>query len=138
MWNAEPIRYLFFSQSSFKKNKNGNLYLDQGFSHLIWKLDRRGCEPIVMFDNVLNAQEMCKYADYFKFLEESKPALSLSAKITMGYEDYLQIPLQPLMDHLQSATYEAFEMDPVKYREYENAIYSALIDKKAELKDQQL
>jgi protein arginine N-methyltransferase 5 len=120
------------------KNKNGNPHLDKGISHLIYKLGRRGCSPIVMFDHLSNAQEMCNYANYFKFLKESEPAISLAAKITMGYEDYLQIPLQPLMDHLQSATYEAFEMDPVKYTEYENAIYSALVDKKAELNDRQL
>jgi len=30
-----------------------------------------------------------------------------------GYEDYLQSPLQPLMDNLESGTYEVFEKDPV-------------------------
>ena len=134
----EPIRYLFLAQSIFRRNKNGNPYLDQVFCHLFWKLERRGCEPIVVFENISNTQEISKYADYFRFLKESEPSLSLSAKITFGYEDYLQIPLQPLMDHLESATYEAFEMDPVKYREYENAIHSALLDKRAELIDQPL
>ena len=33
------------------------------------------------------------------------------------------------MDHLESATYEAFEMDPVKYQQYEKAIYEALMDR---------
>ena len=32
------------------------------------------------------------------------------------------------MHNLESATYEVFEKDPVKYTLYENAIYSALID----------
>ncbi len=36
-----------------------------------------------------------------------------------GYGDYLQAPLQPLMDDLGSATYDVFERDPVKYRQYE-------------------
>ena len=30
------------------------------------------------------------------------------------YYDYLQAPLQPLMDNLESQTYETFERDPVK------------------------
>ncbi len=30
-----------------------------------------------------------------------------------GYEDFLQSPLQPLMDNLESGTYEVFEKDPV-------------------------
>lgn len=46
-----------------------------------------------------------------------------------GYEDYLQCPLQPLMDNLESQTYEVFEKDPVKYNEYQRAIYTALLDR---------
>ena len=46
-----------------------------------------------------------------------------------GYEDYLQCPLQPLMDNLESQTYEVFEKDPVKYSQYEKAITKALTDK---------
>ena len=37
--------------------------------------------------------------------------------------------LQPLMDNLESGTYEVFEKDPVKYREYQNAIHHALVDR---------
>lgn len=47
--------------------------------------------------------------------------------------DYLQAPLQPLMDNLESQTYEAFEKDPVKYVQYEKAIVKAL--KKAQDQD---
>jgi len=35
------------------------------------------------------------------------------------YFDYLQVPLQPLQDNLESRTYEIFEKDPVKYVQYE-------------------
>lgn len=53
-----------------------------------------------------------------------------------GYEDTLQCPLQPLMNNLESHTYEVFEKDPVKYNEYMRAIYYALIDNiKPEEKD---
>jgi protein arginine N-methyltransferase 5 len=45
------------------------------------------------------------------------------------YMDYLQAPLQPLMDDLSSATYETFEADPVKYKSYEDAIVAALNDR---------
>lgn len=47
-----------------------------------------------------------------------------------GYEDFLQIPLQPLMDNLDQYTYEIFEKDPIKYIEYRRAIKLALLDKK--------
>lgn len=46
-----------------------------------------------------------------------------------GYEDYLQCPLQPLMDNLESQTYEVFEKDPVKYSQYEKAMHLAICDK---------
>jgi len=45
-----------------------------------------------------------------------------------GYQDYLQSPLQPLTDNLESITYEVFEKDPVKYEWYERAIAQALRD----------
>ena len=37
----------------------------------------------------------------------------------IGFLDYLQVPLQPLGDNLESQTYETFERDPVKYARYE-------------------
>lgn len=43
--------------------------------------------------------------------------------------DYLQAPLQPLTDNLENDTYEGFERDPVKYRQYEEAVYQALMDR---------
>lgn len=55
-----------------------------------------------------------------------------------GYEDYLQIPLQPLMDNLESGTYEVFEKDPVKYCKYQDAIFAALKHKAKLIKEEGL
>jgi len=33
------------------------------------------------------------------------------------------------MDNLESQTYETFERDPIKYREYERAVYLALLER---------
>ncbi|KAK2512830.1 hypothetical protein Q9966_016310 [Columba livia] len=38
-------------------------------------------------------------------------------------------PLQPLMDNLESQTYEVFEKDPIKYAQYQQAIYRCLMDR---------
>jgi protein arginine N-methyltransferase 5 len=46
-----------------------------------------------------------------------------------GYRDYLQAPLQPLMDNLESATYETFEKDASKYIQYEEAVLACLKDR---------
>ena len=54
--------------------------------------------------------------------------VSAAGDLGSGYADFLQSPLQPLMDDLGSATYDVFERDPVKYRQYEEAVYLALLD----------
>ena len=33
------------------------------------------------------------------------------------------------MDNLESSTYEVFEKDPIKYSQYETAVYKALLDR---------
>lgn len=42
----------------------------------------------------------------------------------------MQTPLQPLVDNLDSHTYNVFEKDPVKYDQYQKAIVQALLEKK--------
>lgn len=56
------------------------------------------------------------------------PPLSKFEKLCMPYYDYLQRPLQPLMDNLEANVYEVFEKDPIKYKHYEDAIFQALND----------
>jgi PRMT5 arginine-N-methyltransferase/PRMT5 oligomerisation domain/PRMT5 TIM barrel domain len=48
--------------------------------------------------------------------------------LELEYNDVLQSPLQPLADHLENYTYEIFEHDPVKYVQYEQAIYHTMYD----------
>eukprot|EP00659_Diplonema_papillatum_P022560 gene22560-34523_t len=55
-----------------------------------------------------------------------------------SFYDYLQAPLQPLMDNLESQTYEVFEKDPVKYKEYERASAKALFNLKAKFPGRQI
>lgn len=42
------------------------------------------------------------------------------------FRDTLQAPLQPLIDNLESETYETFERDLFKYTQYEEAVYRAV------------
>lgn len=48
----------------------------------------------------------------------------------MNYRNYIQSPLQPLADNLESATYETFENDSIKYDLYEFALEKAFACKK--------
>lgn len=69
------------------------------------------------------------YAEYLRHLMKSLPQLEMEERLSLSYNDYLQAPLQPLMDNLESGVYEVFEKDPVKYRLYEEAVYKALVDR---------
>ena len=67
------------------------------------------------------------YLSYVRWLESQQPALSeLESNTLASFQDWLQSPLQPLSDNLESATYEVFEGDPVKYDQYEIACTEAL------------
>jgi protein arginine N-methyltransferase 5 len=72
------------------------------------------------------------YLQYIRHITSQAAALAAStaagSEFAPGYADYLQAPLQPLMDDLGSATYDVFERDPVKYTQYEEAILLALHD----------
>ena len=40
--------------------------------------------------------------------------------------DYIFVCFQPLMDNLESGTYEVFEKDPTKYSQYQKVLVSSL------------
>lgn len=46
------------------------------------------------------------YRNYLYHLYENKPRRTVYEDFAYGYDDYLQIPLQPLKDNLDSNTYE--------------------------------
>ncbi|KAH6913038.1 shk1 kinase-binding protein 1 [Coprinopsis sp. MPI-PUGE-AT-0042] len=71
------------------------------------------------------------YAQYIRHLETTSPIPGTVENFAQGYQDYLQAPLQPLMDNLPSFTYQTFERDPVKYAQYEEAMYRAFVDRPA-------
>ncbi|KAM0419034.1 hypothetical protein ACHAPT_012085 [Fusarium lateritium] len=69
------------------------------------------------------------YISYLRWLESQQPEFTYLEGATLtSFQDWLQSPLQPLSDNLESATYEVFEGDPVKYSQYEIAVYEALTE----------
>jgi protein arginine N-methyltransferase 5 len=76
--------------------------------------------------------EPLSYLIYLRHLQKTQPPQSTVEKFGSGYQDYLQAPLQPLTDNLESITYEVFEKDPVKYDQYEKAIKLALLERDAQ------
>ncbi|XP_075525629.1 protein arginine N-methyltransferase 5 isoform X3 [Dermacentor variabilis] len=100
----------------------------QAVIHQFFKL---GSQLIV--DGSCRHEHMRLYYQYLDHLFNTQPPDDPLCEFAKGFEDYLQTPLQPLMDNLESVTYEIFEKDPVKYTEYQRAMYLALMDKGAEV-----
>jgi protein arginine N-methyltransferase 5 len=65
---------------------------------------------------------------YLRDFQHRQPPRTTLERFGAGYQDYLQAPLQPLTDNLESITYEVFEKDPIKYNQYLLAIQRALQD----------
>jgi type II protein arginine methyltransferase len=79
--------------------------------------------------HALNVREdPTPHLSYLRWLQNHQPPRSMIERFGSGYQDFLQAPLQPLADNLESITYEVFEKDPIKYDWYERAIMHALID----------
>ncbi|KAL4919768.1 PRMT5 arginine-N-methyltransferase-domain-containing protein [Aspergillus aurantiobrunneus] len=68
------------------------------------------------------------HLSYMRNLQQRQPPRTAIERFGIGYQDYLQAPLQPLTVNLESITYEVFEKDPIKYEWYERAIAKALSD----------
>ncbi|KAF7588045.1 methyltransferase protein [Aspergillus hancockii] len=68
------------------------------------------------------------HLSYIRNLQQRQPARTAIERFGVGYQDYLQAPLQPLTVNLESITYEVFEKDPIKYEWYERAVAKALTD----------
>lgn len=70
---------------------------------------------------------------YLRHLQQTQPPRAPIERFGQGYQDYMQSPLQPLSDNLESITYEVFEKDPIKYDWYERAVALALKDLSAKV-----
>ncbi|KAL1599469.1 hypothetical protein SLS60_007272 [Paraconiothyrium brasiliense] len=68
------------------------------------------------------------YLSYMRYMQRNQPPSTQLERFGDNFQDYLQSPLQPLADNLESITYEVFEKDPIKYAWYEEAIARALED----------
>ncbi|TEB34666.1 shk1 kinase-binding protein 1 [Coprinellus micaceus] len=123
-WAAESVRYIFLPASTFIANM-------KGYPH----------RPIILLADANTGRHRrggeSGYSQYVRHLEKTSPPVLAAQKpgtvenFAQGYQDYLQAPLQPLMDNLPSATYHTFEQDPIKYSQYEEAMLRAFHDKPA-------
>lgn len=128
-WLGEPIKAAILPTSIFLTNKKGFPVLSKVQQRLIFRLLKLEVQFIITGTNHHSEKEFCSYLQYLEYLSQNRPPPNAYELFAKGYEDYLQSPLQPLMDNLESQTYEVFEKDPIKYSQYQQAIYKCLLDR---------
>ncbi|KAL7415886.1 PRMT5 arginine-N-methyltransferase-domain-containing protein [Mrakia frigida] len=139
-WAAEPTRHILLPASSFISNAKGYPVLSKATQTFLKEVMKQ--RPTIILSQTTEGHHptggAAAYPQYLRHLEKAARAMHTDGGPGMddfarGYWDWLQAPLQPLMDDLQSSTYEVFERDPVKYRNYEEAVVQCLNDRSAEV-----
>ena len=129
-WLREPVKCLVLATSLFLVNKKGYPVLPRSIQNLVRAFYPQRVQFLIEGRNLgHDVRFYQQYLDHLFHQEEEMVNNDPLRKYATGYEDFLQNPLQPLMDNLESGTYEVFEKDPVKYTQYQNAIHLALVDR---------
>jgi len=124
-WYAEPVRAVIIPADIFLTNKQGFPVLSRRHCAFLLRLFQYRVQVILqgLPEAADGELETSKFLHYIARLFQSRPPLTPQEQFEQPYHDHLQAPLQPLQDNLESQTYETFEKDPVKYVQYEEAIY---------------
>lgn len=139
MWLAEPVKAIIVPAEIFVSNPKGYPVLKKAHQAFIKKL----MEKVCYFNHSLDLRAYTvqttpyialtipptqlhpmatpnSYSEYINFLNNHLTKMDPVEQFAFGYQDFLQNPLQPLMDNLDNSMYATFESDPIKYQEYEN------------------
>uniref|UniRef100_T1JI27 Protein arginine N-methyltransferase n=1 Tax=Strigamia maritima TaxID=126957 RepID=T1JI27_STRMM len=129
-WKGEPVHCIIIPTNIFLTNKKGYPVLSRAHQNILRHFFTMNVQMLITGIN--HHSHIKLYHQYVEYLWQNIPADDSLTAFAKGYEDYLQCPLQPLMDNLETQTYEIFEKDPIKYSEYQKAIYQAIMDKISE------
>lgn len=125
-WMGEPVRAIILKMSDFVPNQAGYPTLPPKTRKLVVRFYERNVQ-LILSGRPRHANGLLPYQMYLTHLcQKSASLLTFQEEFEMPFFDYLQVPLQPLGDNLESQTYETFEKDPVKYARYEEAVKQAL------------
>ncbi|GER28173.1 protein arginine N-methyltransferase 5 [Striga asiatica] len=142
-WFGEPVRAAIINTNSFLTNARGYPCLSKRHQRLTTAFFDHPIQIVISGRPVHNVplgssesnveggwrHPLKSYLDYVAFLYQKMDTLPEQERFEFGYRDYLQSPLQPLMDNLEAQTYETFEKDMVKYSQYQKAVAKALVDR---------
>ncbi|ODN04193.1 Protein arginine N-methyltransferase 5 [Orchesella cincta] len=131
-WLGEPVKAIFLCEEAFVSNNKGFPILPKRTQQVLRSFFDINVQIIMICKPQKSPNDYLHFKQYIEYLHgayntdwEEDPV----RKYTKGYEDYLQSPLQPLMDNLEANTYEVFERDPTKYILYQKAMAKALVFK---------
>mmetsp|Transcript_9403 Transcript_9403/g.28346 ORF Transcript_9403/g.28346 Transcript_9403/m.28346 type:complete len:651 (-) Transcript_9403:1001-2953(-) len=123
-WNGEPVRAVLVSTAAFVPNRHGFPVLPRRHQELIRQMFKYKCYFAITgsADKNESGDGLQPYVQYLGHLFGKLPSATDAERFEAPYYDYLQSPLQPLTDNLESSVYECFEKDPVKYEKYQEAV----------------
>jgi protein arginine N-methyltransferase 5 len=128
-WVGEAVKACILPLGIFLFNKAGFPTLSkkhQGLLHRLFNFN----VTIFLSGRPNHAEGIAAYHTYLTYLHHNWAGqVSAEEAEIASYLDYLQAPLQPLGDNLESQTYETFERDPIKYQLYQDAVYEAIQDR---------
>ncbi|KAG9406093.1 Protein arginine N-methyltransferase 5 [Aphanomyces cochlioides] len=126
-WLGEPIYAVLIPTEIFLTNKSGYPTLSKQHQRFFLQLFQHNKIRYFLKGRPYHHDRYLPYVQYMDHLWSTRSTCpDAKAAFEAPYLDYLQAPLQPLMDNLESQTYETFEQDPVKYERYQVAITQAL------------
>ncbi|TMW67142.1 hypothetical protein Poli38472_012258 [Pythium oligandrum] len=125
-WLGEPVRAVLIPTDVFLTNRKGYPTLSQRHQRFFLDLFKYNIQYYLTGRPRHGGGKFLPYVQYLHFLYSKRPGMDSKSLFEAPYLDYLQAPLQPLMDNLESQTYETFEQDNFKYDQYEKAIVKAL------------
>lgn len=142
-WFGESVRAAIVNTSAFLTNARGYPCLSKRHQKLLTGFFHHSIQIVVSGQPVhslplgssgsvetgTQQHPLRAYLDYVGYLYQNMDSLSEQERFEFGYRDFLQSPLQPLMDNLEAQTYEIFEKDTVKYVQYQRAVANALMDR---------
>lgn len=135
-WVGEPVRFLIIPAGMFimTEGKLDSLRLSprsKKFIQMVVNSNSMKTNLILQTDNSLTGNNYTKnynqYRNHLAYLQMFTDNLKLQNQDPLTeWNDKIQPPLQPLSSNLDSSTYTVFELDPVKYIKYRDAIKLAL------------
>jgi len=126
-WRAEPVKCIIIPIELFIMNDAGFPVLCKEHQDVLMIILPTCSNVVIRGGGVIGKDvDLTQHYAYLTYIH--KQSKGDEDQFIDSYKDHLQTPLQPLKDNLESTTYEVFEKDPIKYQQYEKAIFLALSD----------